>query len=275
MAIVTELKCFPIKGCAGVALADALMTPAGLAHDRTFMVIGKDGVFRSQRRSPRLAVVQPSVTAAGDRITLRATGFTALDVEVDLTRARRDVTMFGDPYRGIDLGGEAAGWLSEVLGEPARLVRVPPEHDRVTDGQVPGTSGYADSSAVHVLSRSTLAELNTRLVVAGADPVPPDRFRANVVVDGWAEPSTEDRLRRVRIGDCDLGYTKLAIRCVVTTVDQEAGVKTGLEPLRTLAGYRRAAAGGVAFGAKFSVLRAGKLSVGDALTVDAWGESEF
>ncbi|MBC6450623.1 MOSC domain-containing protein [Actinokineospora xionganensis] len=275
MAIVTDLKCFPIKGCAGVPLADALMTSAGLAHDRTFMVIGEDGVFRSQRRSPRLAVIEPSVSAAGDRITLRAPGFTPVDVEVDLTRPRRDLTMFGDPYRGIDLGGEAAAWLSEVLGERVRLVRVPPEHDRVTDGQVPGTSGYADSSAVHLLSRSTLAELNTRLVAAGADPMPLDRFRANLVIDGWAEPSTEDRVRRVRIGDCDLGYTKLAIRCVVTTVDQEAGTKAGPEPLRTLAAYRRAAAGGVSFGAKFSVLRTGKLSVGDALTVDTWGESEF
>lgn len=271
MAIVTDLKCFPIKGCAGVALSDAVMTRAGLAHDRTFMVVGDDGVFRSQRRSPRLAVIHPSVTAAGDRITLRANGFSAVEVEVDLSGPRRDVTMFGNPYRGIDLGGEAAGWLSEVLGEPVRLVRVPPEHDRVTDGQTSGTSGYADSSAVHLLSRSTLAELNARLVSAGADPVPPTRFRANIVVDGWAEPSTEDRVRRLRVGDCDLGYTKLAIRCVVTTVDQEAGVKTGREPLRTLAGYRRAAQGGVAFGAKFSVLREGKLSVGDALTVDAWG----
>lgn len=275
MAIVTDLNCFPIKGCAGVPLSDAVMTRAGLAHDRTFMVVGEDGVFRSQRRSPRLAVIHPSVSAGGDRITLRANGFSAIEVEVDLSRPRRDVAMFGNPYQGIDLGGAAAGWLSEVLGEPVRLVRVPPEHDRVTDGQTPGTSGYADSSAVHLLSRSTLAELNARLVAAGADPVPRTRFRANIVVDGWADPSTEDRVRRLRVGDCDLGYTKLAIRCVVTTVDQEAGVKAGLEPLRTLASYRRAAQGGVAFGAKFSVLREGKLSVGDALTVDAWGESEL
>jgi uncharacterized protein YcbX len=273
VAIVTDLTCFPIKGCAGVPLADAVMTKAGLAHDRTFMVVGEDGVFRSQRRSPRLAVIHPSVTPAGDRITLRANGFAAIEAEVDLSRARRDVTMFGNPYRGIDLGGEVAGWLSEVLGEAVRLVRVPPEHDRVTDGQVPGTSGYADSSAVHLLSRSTLAELNARLV--GADPMPLDRFRANIVVDGWDEPSTEDRVRRLRVGDCDLGYTKLAIRCAVTMVDQEAGVKAGHEPLRTLASYRRAAAGGVAFGVKFSVLREGKLSVGDALTVDAWDESEL
>ncbi|MGW2560899.1 hypothetical protein ACWCXB_16965 [Streptomyces sp. NPDC001514] len=49
----------------------------------------------------------------------------------------------------------------------------------------------------------------------------------------------------------------------------------GPEPLRTLADYRRAAPCGVAFGAKFSVLRPGKVSVGDDMVVSLWGESEL
>jgi uncharacterized protein YcbX len=61
---------------------------------------------------------------------------------------------------------------------------------------------------------------------------------------------------------------------VVTTVDQRAGVKAGPEPLRTLADYRRTD-GGVAFGAKFSVIRPGKLSVGDAIAVSSWGDTEL
>ncbi|WP_436499342.1 MOSC domain-containing protein [Actinokineospora sp. HUAS TT18] len=272
MATVVELNTFPIKGCAGTSLPDVVTTAAGLAHDRTFMVTDEDGVFRSQRRSPSLARIRPTVTESG--ITLRADGLAPIDVPVDLTAPRRDVVLFKAPFQGIDLGDDAAGWLTEALGEPSRLVRVPPEHARVTDGQVAGTSGYADSSAVHLLSLATLAELNDRLARRGAAPLPLDRFRVNVVVDGWDEPSVEDRLRRVRIGDCELAYTKLAIRCAVTTVDQQAGVKAGPEPLRTLADYRRTE-GGVAFGAKFSVTRPGKLSVGDSLTIDAWGDSEF
>ncbi|HVK21405.1 MAG TPA: MOSC N-terminal beta barrel domain-containing protein [Actinokineospora sp.] len=274
MATVVELNTYPIKGCAGVSVADAVTTAAGLAHDRAFMVTDEDGLFRSQRRSPRLATIQPFVSDTGDRITLRADGLAPIDIPVDLTAPRRDVILFKAPFHGIDLGPDAAAWLSEALGEPSRLVRVPPEHDRVTDGQVPGTSGYADSSAVHLLSLSTLAELNDRLVRRGEAALPIDRFRANILVDGWDEPSTEDRLRLLRIGDCELAYTKLAIRCVVTTVDQRAGVKAGPEPLRTLADYRRTD-GGVAFGAKFSVIRPGKLSVGDAIAVSSWGDTEL
>jgi uncharacterized protein len=101
------------------------------------------------------------------------------------------------------------------------------------------------------------------------------RFRPNIVIDGWRKPHLEDRARHVRAGNAELGYAKLAIRCAVTLVDQDGGVKAGPEPIRTLATYRRAPGGGVAFGAKFSVLRTGKLTVGDEVTVLSWAEPEL
>ncbi|MCK2238778.1 MULTISPECIES: MOSC N-terminal beta barrel domain-containing protein [unclassified Crossiella] len=275
MARVLELNYFPIKGCAGVSVPDALVNPAGLSYDRSFMVVSPEGVFRSQRRDPRLALVCPQVLGGGEVLRLSAEGFESVDVVVDAVGPRRPVEMFGDPYRAIDQGEVAAAWLSAVVGDPCRLVRVPPEHDRATDGLTPGTSGFADSSAVHLLSVDSLAGLNERMVAAGAVALPMARFRPNIVVDGWADPHAEDGLRRLRIGDVELGYTKLAIRCAVTTVDQESGVKRGPEPLRSLAKYRRAAQGGVAFGVKFAVLRSGKLSVGDELSVLEWGASEL
>lgn len=275
MARAVALSYYPIKGCAGVPADDAAVTPAGLAHDRTFMATGEDGVFRTQRRDPRLAVVSPSVSADGSRLTLRAPGLAPLTFDVDTGGPRRDVRLFGNPYQGIDQGDAAAGWLSEHLGAPTRLVRVPPEHHRVTDGRTPGTSGYADSCALHIISRSSLDLLNARMAEGGAPALAMDRFRPNIVVDGWAEPHAEDRARLITLGDAELGYAKLAIRCAVTTVDQQAGSKAGPEPLRTLAGYRRAAEGGVAFGVKFAVLRPGKISVGDEVVVTSWDESEL
>jgi uncharacterized protein YcbX len=61
MVVVTELYSYPVKGCAGVRLSEAALTRAGLAYDRTFMVIDERGVFRSQRRDRRLATIQPEV----------------------------------------------------------------------------------------------------------------------------------------------------------------------------------------------------------------------
>ncbi len=275
MTRIVALSYYPIKGCAGTSVCDAVLTTRGLAHDRSFMVIGEDGVFRNQRRIPRMALIRPEVSTGGERLTLRAPGASVLRADVDLAAARRDVELFGAPYQGIDQGDAVAGWLSEVLGEPSRLVRVPPEHDRVTRGHTPGTTGYADSQPLLVTALSSLDLLNERIAEHGGEPVPMNRFRPNVVVDGWDEPHFEDRARRIKIGDCELGYAKLAIRCVVITIDQESGLKAGPEPLHTLAGYRRATEGGVAFGVKFAVERPGKLSVGDEVIVSSWGESEL
>ncbi|MFE9020921.1 MOSC domain-containing protein [Streptomyces sp. NPDC007808] len=275
MPRITELTYYPVKGCTGTAATEALLTPAGLAHDRTFMVTDPDGRFRTQRRDPRLALIRPAISADGARLTLHAPRSGSLRLEVDTTGPRRPVDLFGAAHTGIDQGDAVAAWLCEVLGTPSRLVRVPPEHHRVTDGRTPGTSGYADSCALHVLSRSTLDLLDRRLAERGVRPLPVDRFRPNIVIEGWDEPHTEDRVHRVEVGEAELGYAKLAIRCAVTLVDQDCGSRAGPEPLRTLADYRRAAEGGVAFGAKFAVLRGGRVAVGDDVTVTAWGASEL
>ncbi|MFJ7246974.1 MOSC domain-containing protein [Kitasatospora sp. NPDC098652] len=274
MARVTELRYYPVKGCAGVRTERAEVTGAGLAHDREFMVVDQDGVFRSQRRDPLLATVRPAVAEGGARLSLSAPGVQPVAFAVDTSGPRRKVELFGVPYPAVDQGDEAAAWLSRVLGAPSRLVRVPPEHDRATDGLTPGTSGFADSSAMHLLSRATLDDFNAR-IDEDVDPLPVERFRPNLVVDGWPEPHTEDLLRRFRVGGAEFGYTKLAIRCAVTLVDQSTGAKAGPEPLRTLARYRRAAVGGVALGSKFAVLRPGTVRVGDELTVSGWGPSEL
>ncbi|MFB7652545.1 MULTISPECIES: MOSC domain-containing protein [unclassified Streptomyces] len=291
MANVTELICYPVKGCAGKSMSDALLTPAGLAHDRSFMVISQDGIFRTQRRHPRLALIRPAVSTDGTRLTLESVDSTdrhgTVRLDVMTSAPRRDVDLFGTAFHGIDQGDDVAAWLSEVLGTPSRLVRVPPEHDRIADGLTPGPSGYADSSAVHLLSHASLALLNRRMAERGAPPLSMNRFRPNIVVDShdghdhdsggdWAAlPHAEDRARRITIGSAELGYAKLAVRCAVTLVEQEVGARQGPEPLRTLAGYRRVASGGVVFGAKFSVITPGKLSVGDEVVIQEWGDSDL
>ncbi|MFC5746165.1 MOSC domain-containing protein [Actinomadura rugatobispora] len=271
MAVVVELVTYPVKGCAGIGLTAARVGEAGLEHDRAFMVVDGGGTFRSQRRDPRLALIRPEIGADGDRLTLRAPGTGPVAIDVDVRSARGDVELFGTPYQGIDQGPEAAAWLSDFLGAPSRLVRVPPEHDRVTGGLTPGRAGYADSGAVHLVSRASLDELNRRLADAGHPALPMSRFRPNIVIDGPEEPHAEDALRGLAIGGAGLAFAKLAIRCAVTTVDQDGGRKAGPEPLRTLAAYRRVPEGGVAFGTKLSVVRPGTVAVGDTVGDEAGG----
>jgi uncharacterized protein len=274
VALVVGLYYYPVKGCAGTPVRDGELTLAGLRHDRTFMVVNRAGRFRTQREAPLLASIRPTMDSDGETLTLQAPGAGTVTVEVDTRSARREVDLFGTTYPAIDQGDLAAEWVSGVLGEHARLVRVPPEHARVTRGPIPGTAGFADGCSVHLMSLSSLAALNERIAERGGAPVPMERFRPNVVVDGWPAHQ-EDRVRRVTVGNTEWGYAKLAIRCAVTLVDQGSGAKVGPEPLRTLATYRRAREGGVAFGANFAVLRPGKLSVGDEPVVTEWGGSEL
>lgn len=268
MVRIEELVHYPVKGCAGTSAPSAEMTPAGIRHDRTFMVVDDTGGFRSQRTDPRMALIRAGVD--GTHLDLDTDGFAPLRIEIAPEGPRLDVTVHRQPFVGVDQGREAAAWLSEVLGAPSRLVRVPGDHDRRVGGLTPGTSAFADSTAVLMASLSSLDLLNARILARGAEPVPMNRFRPNVVVSGWPEPHTEDRVRALRLGTAELGYAKVCIRCAVTTVDQSRGAKAGPEPLRTLADYRRAEGGGVAFGAKFAVTRPGALAVGDEVEVLAW-----
>lgn len=266
MATISELYHYPVKGCAGIALRAGHLGRAGLEHDRRFLVVDLDGTYRTQRRDPLLATVTPAVDGTdGGTLVLAAPGTGPVHVPVDTEGPRRPVTLFGDPFTGIDQGDDVAAWLTALLGAPSRLVLAPPEHHRVTDGDTPGTAGYADSCAVHLLSSASVRALNDRITAEGGAPVPLSRFRPNIVVDGWGAHD-EDHVPHLTMGGAELGFAKTAIRCAVTMVDQRTGVRAGPEPLRTLATYRRGD-GGIAFGAKYAVVRPGRIAVGDVLDV--------
>ena len=205
-------------------------------------------------------------------LTLSTPELGQLDVEVQFDGKRLPLTVFRHTGDGVDQGDAAAGWFSSLLGLSARLARVPPDHRREASGETPGTAGFADGQAVTVASTASLDNLNDRIVARGGDPVPMSRFRPNIEVDGWSEPFTEDRVRRLVVGTADLAYAKRDTRCSVTLVDQETGARTGSEPIRTLATYRRdPLEGKVAFAMKCNVVRGGRVAVGDALDVQAWG----
>ena len=107
-----------------------------------------------------------------------------------------------------------------------------------------GFSQFADAFPFLVLSRASLDDLNSRLPA----PLPMNRFRPNLVLDG-CDAYAEDSLARDQAGRCRVALVKPCIRCIVTTTDQGTGERDGVEPLQTLKSYRwDAALKGVAFG---------------------------
>ncbi|MFS8098255.1 MOSC domain-containing protein [Lentzea alba] len=262
--IVSGLVVYPVKGCGGYSVTSSAVDLTGLRGDRMMMLVdAADGVFLSQRKVPAMAALRPSLVDSA-----LVVGGESFPVVVDGPRVPVVVhTWHGS---GIDQGDAAAQYFSDALGKPVRLVRTPPDLHRETTGETPGVVGYADGNALLLVSLSSLDGLNERILERGGDPVPMNRFRPNVIVSGWPEPHTEDRVRRAVIGDVELGYAKDCVRCAVPMVDQETGLKDGPEPIRSLATYRRDPDGGVTFGMKAQVVRTGTIAVGDKIDVLEW-----
>lgn len=248
---------YPVKGCAGIAVSEARVTPDGLPQDRAYVIVDEAGELRWQWGDPRLALITPHLPGAPAELTLRAPD--RADLRVDGEGEAEEVTdLPGQPYGAVDQGEEAAAWVTGVLGRPSRLLRV---------RKAPGGTA-ANHSRLHVVSRASLDRLNAHLTERGVAPLPMNRFRPNLVVDGWDAPHTEDTAARLSIGDTELALTELTVRCAITMVDQETGRRAGPEPLRTLADYRKEQEG-IVFGAYFAVVREGKVTVGDPVEIKA------
>jgi uncharacterized protein len=275
---VAAITVHPLKGAAGIQVDDWPLDAFGLRWDRRWVLVDDEGVFLSQRAHPRLALVRPRLVdrdgapatecerASGLRLELPDGGMANLA----LLPARGDevrVRIWRDRVSGLAPGGEADRQLSRFLDTPVRAVVLPEDGDRPVD---PGYArdarvAFADGFPVLLLSVESLEELNRRL----SEPVPMDRFRPNLVVQGVGAPHAEDGWRRIRIGDVPFDVVKPCARCAVTTVDQRSGVR-GKEPLRTLATYR-ARNLQVYFGQNLVHRKGGRLRVGAPVVVEAQG----
>lgn len=254
MITLAELYAYPVKSCRGIALERALLTAAGLEHDREWMVVTPEGRFLTQRESPRLALIVPRLEP--DALTLTAPGRADLAVPLAGSGIVREVVVWRDRCRARDEGDGAAGWLTDFLGRAARLVRFDPAQPRYSDPQWAGDTGavtrFSDGYALLAISRASLDDLNARLPL----PLPVDRFRPNIVLQGLP-PYGEDGLRDLGVGDgVRLRIVKPCTRCVITTTNQLTGEVGGDEPLRTLKTYRwNEPLRGVAFGQNVIVVR--------------------
>jgi hypothetical protein len=259
---VTALHLYPIKSCRGVALREAAVDARGIVGDRRCMVVDAGGRFLTQRERPRMALVAPALD--GDRLTVRAPDMPTLAVALRDDGARRAVVIWDDRCEAVDQGDDAAAWLSDFLRTPCRLVRIADDFVRRVDpayARPDDQVGFADGYPFLLAAEASLADLNART----ATPLPMDRFRPNVVVDGRT-PYEEDGWTRVRIGGVAFRVLKPCARCPITTVDQRTAARAR-EPLRALAAYRRVPGRGVMFGQNLAHDAPGTLRVGDAVEV--------
>ncbi|UUZ58920.1 MOSC domain-containing protein [Nocardioides sp. B-3] len=213
-------------------------------------VVDADGVVLTAREEHGLFAITPDTPATdpslGSALRLRATDLPDLMLDEptgSLTRTK----VHSQELKGIPAGAEADARVRKTLGrDDVRLVwcddptrrTLNPAHSRPED-----FTAYADGYPITIASESSLRQLNDWITEGALErgeeppaPLPMDRFRPNLVVDG-DEPFGEDHWTSVVIGDVRFRVAKPTDRCVMTTIDL-ASLMTGKEPIRTLARHR-------------------------------------
>lgn len=274
---LTAIHIYPVKSCRAVALDEVEVTPRGLRGDRLFQVVDSDGRPVTQRQQPILATVRPALVDGG--LLLEADGTTPLHVATPVSNDTTATSLLGVPVEAGDAGDRAAGWFSDLLGLPVRLVALTEQSDnRVPLPGIDMTLSWADGSSVLVANTSSLRWLDER----AGEPFGMDRFRPNLTVD--SEAWVEDTWREFSIGAARFGLGLAWPRCAIPQVDQIDGSRH-MEPARVLRAHRWCSEatsapeplrplleGNALFGIGCSVVQEGAtVSVGDTVTVHEVG----
>lgn len=266
---VHSLHIYPIKGARAVDLERASVEPRGLEGDRRWLVVDANGRFITQRSHPKLATITAQPTRTGLRLS--APGAGEVLVERPAASERADVVVWRHEVSAAVADPAAAEWLSEIFGQPLRLVYMDAAAERLQRNEWVEAApvSFADAYPVLIATTASLAAVNAEIERAGGQSITMRRFRPNIVIDcdeAWAE----DLWRTVRIGDVEIELVKPCDRCVVTTKDQDTGASMGREPVASLARLRRSAdprINGVLFGWNSVPRRLGSVAVGDAVEV--------
>ena len=239
---ITQLTVYPVKSLKGIDLQQSELYTHGLAWDRRWMLVDAQQRFVTQRQLPALATI--GVALDERSLVLSHPSMAPIAISLDEPQGNlRHVTVWNDHCKAHQEGEEVSRWLEAALGDAARglsLVRFASDFPRPVEADfLAGDSAdtfFSDGYPFLVTTTGSLDALNQALVAAGQSPIPMNRFRPNIVVEGataWAE----DRWAGLRVptGGIELTLRKPCQRCKITTVDQQTGaVPAQGEPLKTL-----------------------------------------
>lgn len=256
---LTEIWIYPVKSLGGLRLKEAEVLPKGLAFDRRWMLMDEDGIFMTQRVYPEMARYE--VQLHSGQLLVRYDGeqiMIPFEVEGEVSETK----VWDDPVKVQEVNATVSEWFSHRLDKKVKLVFFPEKNERLVDPRYAREKenvSLADGYPLLMIGEASLEDLNQKL----KKTVLMNRFRPNIVIAG-TRPYEEETWKDFRIGDVHLRGAKPCTRCVMTTVDQERGIRTGPEPLATLATYRKVN-NKVLFGQNVLVKTTGYLREGDEI----------
>jgi len=259
MISLTGLHIYPIKSCGAITLTEAEIGPLGLALDRRWMLVDRQGCFLSQREHALMATIGVHLDTAGQQLRVSAAGMPALHLPLSMPAVTLNVTLWDAELAALDCGEDRHQWFSSYLGADVRLVCFDPTVTRACNsnwcGDVAASTQFSDGFPLLVTSQASLDDLNLRLQRKGAPALPMNRFRPNLVLSGL-DAYEEDYVDTLHLGEPGkeivLRLAKPCARCTIPGIDQENGQcdpQWPHEPLDTLATYRAdARVDGLTFG---------------------------
>jgi len=265
---LSEINIYPVKSLAGISLESSKIERRGLEFDRRWMLIDENNKFLTQREFPKMATVRTEILPDGLQVSNNGNSL-KIAFEPD-SAGTATVKIWSSRCKAKIYESAVNEWFSEVLQTNCKLALMPVETERKVnyfyavrkDDHV----SFADGYPFLLIGENSLADLNSRLPEA----LPMNRFRPNFVVAD-SEGFSEDAWKTIKIGETVFHVVKPCARCVITTIDQQAGEKDGKEPLKTLARFRtpkRSIKKKILFGQNLIAEKAGAiLRVGDKIEV--------
>jgi uncharacterized protein YcbX len=245
-ARIDALFVYPIKAGGALRVNELEITAEGLIRgDREWAVIDEKNEVTWQGAHPRLARLQPM--QAHGALQVAAPGEAAADVPADgparLVQLWNDSVKEMETFTAFDAGDAVAALLQRVTGSALRLVRFGPD-----------ALARRGVNPLHLVSTTSLDELNQHLSVDGLPPAEALRFRPNLVLGAADEPLLpfiEDQLACLHdaAGAWRMPVSTLCVRCVVPGVDPQTGeVSAALPPAVAVLSAERFPGGPSCFG---------------------------
>jgi uncharacterized protein YcbX len=233
---LSEINIYPVKSLKGISLQKAKIERRGLQFDRRWMLVDEDNKFFTQREFPKMATLSTEILENGLQVSENENNKILIPFETDSEETAR-VKVWSSFCRAKVYKNSINEFFRDTLQTNCKLVLMPEETQRKVNYfyavQKDDHVSFADGYPFLLIGENSLADLNARL----ENPVPMNRFRPNLVVSD-SEPFAEDGWKKIKIGETIFHGVKPCARCVMTTIDQTEGVKTGVEPLKTLASFR-------------------------------------
>jgi len=261
MNILTDIIVYPIKSLGSVSLTGSYAESRGFQNDRRLMLVDESGRFLSQRTQPNMTGFRISLYENGIQVKYKGEEINILfDHHSDTFRP---VSIWKDQLMVPEVSSNYSDWFSDQLKMKCYLVAMSKYTLRPVDTKYAKNNesvSFADGFPYLIIGSGSLDDLNSRL----EKPIPMNRFRPNLVIN-TDSPFIEDTFDKFRIGSAIFKVVKPCSRCVITTIDQDSGIK-GNEPLATLSMYRKKE-NKVNFGQNLICVKEGIVQVGEKVNL--------